>query len=1425
MVEFHQLVRRTAVFLIFCHFTIVGIGIAASIVSSIHGCPRLFSAGAGAMAAMSFVRLVWMVISAFAQASAANATLAELDNEICHQRYRRLRHVTWAGFCVGVLELAVLVLYMVAFFHASHGGDPGLTSRGCRLVHRTDPVTKSRAMPEYARHRDEPYQLAASSPRVEALLAGTPVEAASPPLEVGASFVRAPPLWVDAGLPSVGASVVEGSVVKASPPSVDASLGIASPPLVEASSAKASVVTGPPPFADASLLEASPQLLDASAVKASPPSVKASLSGVSSPDDGSGEVTNSFTQQYLRELSILLMVLLWFGGAVRLFLGSKVLRWRAMYRADERWWELHYRHLLWLNLAEALTLLGRSELLKSKRKELQGFSWMVAALLNYRGQGTTHSDVLSGLSRLAAITLKEDPTPCQPVPYELLKEASELCPMATAAYTGPVLDMGRWLVCFPCSWALRQQMCIPCFYSKRPAVVEGDNWWRGHAAAFIRYAGIPPNALIRGSVAQPHGEAVYFVVVQHALRRVVVAIRGTESVEDVVSDAFAGAVTFTQEDVPWKLTGAGEDPGSHSAAEIGYAHEGVLMLARELAVRLNGEAARSDDVFPNEVGSQCQTGGFLSRLMGAGGPCQGYNLVLVGHSLGSGVASCLALRLKRDFPNVRSFGYNAMPSVDAGTAARCKKFVTNIVYNSDVVSRACLGTLERMREAAVATAIHAELEAAKRRRRLLANASRRFANMLTPRLMRSAKDGAPRDPATTPVTSPSTPSIATGRGPHPSKPTYLGGGREEGGDGNGNGSENMIGPGLVRRVSKDVGTALTICLGLISCVRRVRYQWEGVGAKRRKRFARAAAEAAATSAGSSAGLKGSTSTGGDDSSSKRGTPARATMREVSILEVEDEGEGAYERVGSRQDGANASTESRKSTGGRGGSGRGVKLAKPSGDDNALHDGSSLGSERDAAGTVTGGGRESPFQAPPPSQRMDLDGGGGMRESGGMSESSQEEGFASVSRRRLKAHVILSDVISPRATGAHDILSDASGCDASGNGDEDGSELDIMAGPRDGSETMPSQEQTMDVLLRDDLPVKESGEGSSNDGPHSANHPPEDTHSGSDLDVSRSEEGDVREQGVDIKQGNGGVGPSARRAQAHSRQVSFFMGDDKDKEGSGATPWLPKEEERADDGSTTTAWPLVAGGAQHGNNNQEGSGGAPHYSSSSEMGSLLSDSGMCSHMESERLMGSQGQSRSQGTGEGQDGSITSARARSPAGSQQCTGSLGLGSHTYSSVGGGMATGSLGLGSQALFSAGGEAGVTSSTSVTSVDGSWVSGATVSSKTNSRLYQPMLSKLQSFVVHDGSGRAWADQGDLVIPGQVVYVARRGAEVGRPVRLAGDGKRRREVPWEHSAELTSPHDVRLRDIVVNERMFLDHLPWRLERALHDLVSQMGQV
>lgn len=75
-----------------------------------------------------------------------------------------------------------------------------------------------------------------------------------------------------------------------------------------------------------------------------------------------------------------------------------------------------------------------------------------------------------------------------------------------------------------------------------------------------------------------------------------------------------------------------------------------------------------------------------------------FNLVLVGHSLGAGTASILAILLREDYPTLVCFAYSppggllSLPAIDY-----TKEFITSIILGKDVVPRLGLHQMETLR--------------------------------------------------------------------------------------------------------------------------------------------------------------------------------------------------------------------------------------------------------------------------------------------------------------------------------------------------------------------------------------------------------------------------------------------------------------------------------------------------------------------------------------------------------------------------------------------------------------------------------------------------------------------------------------------------------------------------------------------------------
>lgn len=181
-----------------------------------------------------------------------------------------------------------------------------------------------------------------------------------------------------------------------------------------------------------------------------------------------------------------------------------------------------------------------------------------------------------------------------------------------------------------------------------------------------------------------HSKDVDATIVGHFLafhaekKEFLIGVKGTSSTEDVLTDVLA--VTIPHKCLPHDpfakggLLGLGIDPFSkgEEGTNIG-AHEGILAAALHL----------KEKVAP-----------FVENLFLP----LGYDVKIVGHSLGAGVSSLLALLLRAQFVQlhgkVHAYCFATPPVLDIESAKKAKDFVTTVANRSDLVVRLSLGNAE-----------------------------------------------------------------------------------------------------------------------------------------------------------------------------------------------------------------------------------------------------------------------------------------------------------------------------------------------------------------------------------------------------------------------------------------------------------------------------------------------------------------------------------------------------------------------------------------------------------------------------------------------------------------------------------------------------------------------------------------------------------
>lgn len=408
-----------------------------------------------------------------------------------------------------------------------------------------------------------------------------------------------------------------------------------------------------------------------------------------------GHVSKGTTWQ--QNILVLLIIMVIFVATTQCFTGYDVLRWRSFYAREDNAWKTHYMEVFDHGIREAMCCLGRSKYLSVlEEDEVYSVAQLLGDLVTYRAAGTGHFELLAGLALFQS--RGESPKSyerCLEAPEDRIQEATAYHPFAEAAYTGLLLDIGRNPVLFPCVWLYRQGILTPWTRNRCP-ILLGDNWWRGHAAAFLNYVNLPPEALRQGRVNQGKCEAAYFIVVLHQLKSVVIAVRGTETPEDLITDGLCRECTLSIEDLDGLINCNHIHPDVRQrviSSMPHYGHSGIVEAARNLFMQIEGNTG-DDDI---SSGSR----GFLSSLLGAGCECNGYSVRIVGHSLGGAIAAMLGLRLYGQYPNLHVYAYGPLPCMDPIVADACSEFVTSIVYNKEFSARLSVASIMRLRAAAL----------------------------------------------------------------------------------------------------------------------------------------------------------------------------------------------------------------------------------------------------------------------------------------------------------------------------------------------------------------------------------------------------------------------------------------------------------------------------------------------------------------------------------------------------------------------------------------------------------------------------------------------------------------------------------------------------------------------------------------------------
>jgi hypothetical protein len=188
----------------------------------------------------------------------------------------------------------------------------------------------------------------------------------------------------------------------------------------------------------------------------------------------------------------------------------------------------------------------------------------------------------------------------------------------------------------------------------------------GDKETLARRTGIADEDVVFAQWTSQTHKPAFFIVRDHERQNVVLTVRGTLNAPDLLTDLCAAAETFV----------SGEDGSEEGDPRLfprlrpsraARAHQGMLEGARGVAKTARPIVEKELSDHPN------------------------YNLVIVGHSMGGGVASVLAAVWKQVFPGVTAYSYGSPCVFPAETDEWLSDSIVSVVGEGDPFSDLSLG--------------------------------------------------------------------------------------------------------------------------------------------------------------------------------------------------------------------------------------------------------------------------------------------------------------------------------------------------------------------------------------------------------------------------------------------------------------------------------------------------------------------------------------------------------------------------------------------------------------------------------------------------------------------------------------------------------------------------------------------------------------
>ncbi|CAH0548856.1 unnamed protein product [Brassicogethes aeneus] len=237
---------------------------------------------------------------------------------------------------------------------------------------------------------------------------------------------------------------------------------------------------------------------------------------------------------------------------------------------------------------------------------------------------------------------------------------------AVRAYGWPIYLMTNKLgVCQLCAGL--NCCCLPCSKNRPSDVPEivDDNCCQCNYAALHKLTDLGDIEIIYATYHVDVGQTPFFVALDYDRKKIVISIRGTLSMKDILTD----------------LNAEGETLPLSPPKEDWLGHKGMVQAAAYILEKLDEKqlVEKAQNHKPERGTPE-------------------FEIVIVGHSLGAGTASILGILLRQRHPSLLCYCYSPPGGLLSAPAVEyTKEFTVSVVVGKDVVPRIGLHQMETLR--------------------------------------------------------------------------------------------------------------------------------------------------------------------------------------------------------------------------------------------------------------------------------------------------------------------------------------------------------------------------------------------------------------------------------------------------------------------------------------------------------------------------------------------------------------------------------------------------------------------------------------------------------------------------------------------------------------------------------------------------------